>query len=83
MPETYEKGKLYDLPIIDLKADPNQPRKSMDLQALEDLAASIRLKGIIQPLLFRVEVDNLAGHDTNFARNWYRVPRFVPLCCRR
>jgi ParB family chromosome partitioning protein len=54
MPETYEKGKLYDLPIIDLKADPNQPRKSMDLQALEDLAASIRLKGIIQPLLFRV-----------------------------
>jgi ParB family chromosome partitioning protein len=46
---TYEKGKLYDLPIIDLKADPNQPRKSMDLQALEDLAASIRLKGVIQP----------------------------------
>jgi len=55
---TYEKGKLYDLPIIDLKPDTNQPRKSMDLQALEDLAASIRLKGIIQPLLFRVEVDN-------------------------
>ena len=58
MPETYEKGKLYDIPIIDLKPDTNQPRKSMDLQALEDLAASIRLKGIIQPLLFRVEVDN-------------------------
>ena len=55
---TYEKGKLYDIPIIDLKPDTNQPRKSMDLQALEDLAASIRLKGIIQPLLFRVEVDN-------------------------
>ncbi|MEI6315602.1 MAG: ParB/RepB/Spo0J family partition protein, partial [Syntrophus sp. (in: bacteria)] len=55
---TYEKGKLYDLPIIDLKPDPNQPRKSMDLQALEDLAASVRLKGIIQPILFRVEVDN-------------------------
>ena len=58
MAETYEKGKLYDLPIIDLKPDPNQPRKSMDLQALEDLAASVRLKGIIQPILFRVEVDN-------------------------
>lgn len=51
---TYEKGKLYDLPIIDLKPDPNQPRKSMDPQALEDLAASVKLKGIIQPILFRV-----------------------------
>jgi len=50
---TYEKGKLYDLPIIDLKPDPAQPRKSLDPQALEELAASIRLQGIIQPLLFR------------------------------
>jgi len=54
----YEKGKLYDLPIIDLKADPKQPRKSMDQQALEELAASVRLKGIIQPLLFRVPEDD-------------------------
>ena len=49
----YEKGKLYDVPIIDLKPDPAQPRKSLDPQALEELAASIRIKGIIQPLLFR------------------------------
>jgi ParB family chromosome partitioning protein len=55
---TYEKGKLYDLPIIDLTPDPNQPRKSMDPQALEDLAASIKLKGIIQPILFRVAADS-------------------------
>jgi len=54
MTQMYEKGKLYDLSIIDLKPDPKQPRKSMDLQALEELAASVRLKGIIQPLLFRV-----------------------------
>ena len=55
---TYKKGKLYDLPIIDLKPDPNQPRKSMDPQALEDLAASVKLKGIIQPILFRVAADS-------------------------
>jgi len=52
---TYKKGKLYDLPIIDLKPDPNQPRKSMDPQALEELTASVKRVGIIQPLLFRVE----------------------------
>jgi len=55
---TYKKGKLYDLPIIDLTPDPNQPRKFMDPQALEDLAASVKLKGIIQPILFRVAADN-------------------------
>ncbi|MCX5830144.1 MAG: ParB/RepB/Spo0J family partition protein, partial [Deltaproteobacteria bacterium] len=54
----YEKGKLYELSIIDLKIDPDQPRKSMDIQALEDLAASIKTRGIIQPILFRVTDEN-------------------------
>ena len=54
----YEKGKLYELSIIDLKPDPNQPRKSMDPQALEELTASITRVGIIQPLLFRVDADS-------------------------
>lgn len=58
MAQTYEKGKLYDIPIIDLKPDENQPRKSMDTQALEELAASIKTQGIIQPLLFRVVADS-------------------------
>ena len=55
---TYEKGKLYDLSIIDLKPDPNQPRKSIDPQALEDLAASIGKNGVIQPILFRVDPES-------------------------
>lgn len=55
MTQTYEKGKLYDIPITDFKIDPDQPRKSMDSQALEELAASIRTHGVIQPLLFRVD----------------------------
>ena len=54
----YEKGKLYEISIIDLKPDPNQPRKSMDPVALEELTASIKTHGIIQPILFRVEIDN-------------------------
>jgi len=58
MQQAYEKGKLYDLPIIDLKTDPNQPRKSIDSQALEELATSIKTHGIIQPLLFRVADDS-------------------------
>jgi len=55
---TYKKGKLYNLPIIDLTPDPNQPRKSIDPQALEELVASIKTHGIIQPILFRVTADS-------------------------
>ena len=55
----YEKGKLYEISIIDLKPDPNQPRKSMDPVALEELTASIKTHGIIQPILFR----SIGGHD--------------------
>ena len=60
---TYQKGKLYDIPIIDLKPDPSQPRKSIDSQALEELVASIKTHGIIQPILFRVGIGEKGGHD--------------------
>ncbi|MFZ4440192.1 MAG: ParB/RepB/Spo0J family partition protein [Syntrophales bacterium] len=54
MAQTYVKGTLYQISIIDFKPDPNQPRKVVDPVALAELAASIRQHGILQPLLFRV-----------------------------
>jgi ParB family chromosome partitioning protein len=51
---TYEKGKLYQLDLILIHADPNQPRKYIDPQALEELAASIARHGVLEPVLFRV-----------------------------
>ena len=54
MAQTYVKGNLYQISIIDFKPDPNQPRKVIDPVALAELAASIRQHGILQPLLFRV-----------------------------
>ena len=41
------------LPVEKIKPNPEQPRRSFDKAALEDLAASIREKGIIQPLIVR------------------------------
>ena len=49
----YEKGKLYNISIVDFQHDPNQPRKYFDPEALEELAASLRKHGILQPVLFR------------------------------
>jgi ParB family chromosome partitioning protein len=39
------------IPLDKLSANPNQPRKDFDEEALMELAASIREHGIIQPLL--------------------------------
>jgi ParB family chromosome partitioning protein len=60
MAETYEKGKLYQLPLSELFADPEQPRKFFDEQALTELQASIAVHGVLQPILVR------AGADGNF-----------------
>ena len=62
---TYKKGQLYQLPLTDLQADPNQPRKYLDPQALEDLTASITQHGVLTPILFRVEIREIGGHDPN------------------
>jgi len=49
----YEKGKLYNISIIDFQADPNQPRKVFDPDTLEELAESIKKHGILEPVLFQ------------------------------
>ncbi len=41
------------LPIEQLHANPDQPRRDFSVEDLEDLANSIRTKGIIQPLIVR------------------------------
>jgi ParB family chromosome partitioning protein len=51
--ETYEKGKLYDIPVSDLHADPNQPRKYKDKLEMAALKESIERDGLLQPVLFR------------------------------
>ncbi|MES2145147.1 MAG: ParB/RepB/Spo0J family partition protein [Pseudomonadota bacterium] len=41
------------VPIEKLRANPLQPRRDFDPAALEDLSASIRAKGVLQPLIVR------------------------------
>lgn len=52
-------------PLSAISANPYQPRSSMDADALESLAASVRENGILQPLLVQPEGDGyrlIAGH---------------------
>jgi len=54
IPETTEtQSDLLDIQIDLLDPSPTQPRSSFKPEALNDLAASIRARGIIQPLVVR------------------------------
>ncbi|RJP33935.1 MAG: hypothetical protein C4527_03520, partial [Candidatus Omnitrophota bacterium] len=52
---TYRVRKLYEIPIERMQTDANQPRHFFDSQKLNNLAESILEKGVLQPVLFRVE----------------------------
>lgn len=41
------------LPVAQLELDPDQPRKTIDQAALEELAASVREQGVLQPVVVR------------------------------
>jgi ParB family chromosome partitioning protein len=41
------------IPIADIQAGPSQPRRSIQAQPLEELAASIKANGVIQPIVVR------------------------------
>ena len=47
------QGALLSIPIEHLTPHPNQPRQHFDEAEIESLAASIREKGIVQPLVVR------------------------------
>lgn len=51
------KNGVLEIDIEKIKANPNQPRKIFDQEALEELAASIKIHGIIQPIILNKQDD--------------------------
>jgi len=53
-PETQAPhGVVQEVPLDAIAVNPRQPRSRFDQQAIEDLAASIRDRGVLQPILLR------------------------------
>ena len=48
-----EKGRLEELSLAMVQASPYQPRSRFQPEALEELAQSIRIHGVLQPILVR------------------------------
>jgi len=43
-------GKPLEIPLSSIEEDPDQPRRAFDAETLEELAASIRERGVLQPI---------------------------------
>ncbi|HEY8530773.1 MAG TPA: ParB/RepB/Spo0J family partition protein [Limnochorda sp.] len=54
IPEASEaRGEIRELAVDRIEVNPYQPRQQMDPEALAELAESIRVQGVIQPLVVR------------------------------
>src|SRR6266513_161312 len=51
--EAEREGSLVELAIADIRPNPYQPRRDVDPAALEELQASIRKAGLLQPVVVR------------------------------
>src|SRR5438552_15057958 len=51
--EAEREGSLVELAIADIRPNPYQPRRDVDPAALEELKASIRKAGLLQPVVVR------------------------------
>ena len=52
------RGGVREIEIARIRANPNQPRIQVDEEALDELAESIRQRGVLQPILLRPDGDD-------------------------
>ena len=71
-----DSDTLMDIDIDQVEPNPNQPRKVFDSNALEELAASIRASGVIQPVIVR---RNGAGFQLVAGERRWRAARLAGL----
>ena len=81
---TQGSSTISEIPLDQIEANPNQPRRDFDEEALQELATSIEQIGIIQPITLRQTAENhyqiIAGE-----RRWrasqiaglYAIPAYI------
>ncbi len=55
--DTGASKNINEIPLEQIVANPNQPRKNFDQASLEELATSIKEHGVIMPIVVNKEVD--------------------------
>lgn len=69
--DTHKGAAVVNLSVTSLEQNPQQPRKQWDQAKLQELADSIRVHGILQPILVRApQSPSLAYHIIAGERRW-------------
>src|SRR5256884_5094621 len=81
--EADREGSLVEVAIADIRPNPYQPRRDVDPAALEELQASIRKAGLLQPVVVRPVPGGNGGFEliagerrlrARQALGWGRIP---------
>jgi len=69
-----EDDKIVEIPLTQLRANPYQPRKTFEEDAIKDLAESIREHGVIQPIVVR---QALKGYEIIAGERRFRASQLL------
>lgn len=72
-----ERVVVKQIPLNQIGANPNQPRKTFSDSELADLAASIREKGVLQPILLRTVVGRPYMYEIVAGERRYRASKLA------
>ncbi|CAG5089339.1 Stage 0 sporulation protein J [Thermobacillus xylanilyticus] len=69
-----EDDKVIEISLTQLRPNPYQPRKTFDEEAIRELAESIRLHGVIQPIIVRSVVK---GYEIIAGERRFRASQLI------
>ena len=80
-PVTDNPNKVSDIriPISKLRANPLQPRRLFDNESINELAASIKSKGLVQPILVRPSEKNPGDYEIIAGERRWRAAQIAQL----
>lgn len=74
-----ERVVVKQIPLAQIGANPDQPRKTFSTEELNELAASIREKGVLQPILLRTVTGRPYMYEIVAGERRYRASKLAGL----
>lgn len=78
-PSPTSNGQPLLLPVADIDEDPDQPRREFDANALQELAETIRERGVRQPISVRPNLQQAGRWVLNFGARRLRASKLAGL----
>ena len=72
--ETADAKEVKDIPIMELRVNPYQPRKTFNEESLKELAESIKEHGVIQPIIVK---KSIKGYEIVAGERRYRASKMA------